>query len=207
MTKTKLTIIFLTVVACLLIVIGWLGYLQRKAVAETTKLKTDLQKAKSELFRVTEARDKLLEHAAQLTLENKLQKESDEAIDSELYGIVFTTGWNESKIVPKNDLKEISINEKLLYVFCKWRLSLREHTYTIKIFDESKQIIFEKKYDLKPTEPTWNTWRPYYINKYLDKPGRWTVEIYLDGRKVGEKSINVLPGVTIVPPNSNELAK
>ncbi len=203
MTKTKLTIIFLTVVVCLLIVISWLGYLQQKAVAETTKLKTDLQKTKSELFRVTEARDKLLEQLAQLTLENKLQKEADEAIDSELCGIVFTTGWNEGENVPQNDLKEISINEKLLYVFCKWRLSLREHTYTIKIFDESKQIIFEKKYDLKPTEPTWNTWRYYYINKYLDKPGRWTVEIYLDGRKVGEKSINVLPEVTTVSSNSN----
>lgn len=203
MTKTKLTIIFLTVVACLLIVIGWLGYLQRKAFAETTRLKTDLQKTKSELFRVMEARDKLLEHLAQLTLENKLQKEADEAIDSELCGIVFTTEWNKGENVPQNDLKEISINEKLLYVFCKWRLSLREHTYTIKILDESKQIIFGKKYDLKPTEPTWNTWRSYYINKYLDKPGRWTVEIYLDGRKVGEKSINVLPEVTTVPSNSN----
>ena len=67
MTKTKLTIIYLTALACLLLVIGWLGYLQRKAVAETTKLKTDLQKTKSKLFRVTEARDKSLEQLAQLS--------------------------------------------------------------------------------------------------------------------------------------------
>lgn len=233
------------VLVCLLIVIGWLGYHQQKAVAETTKSKTDLSKAKSELFGVTQARDKLEEHLTQLTkerdelagqikvaqttinnlktqlndqiaragdlqtiidqLENKLKEEADEAVNSKLLGIVFTTGWNEGEKVPKNDLKEISINEKCLYVFCKWRLSLKDHTYTIKIFDESKQIIYEKKDDLKPTEPTWNTWPGYYINKYIDKPGRWTVEVYLDGRKVEEKSINVLPEVKTISSNRDKV--
>ncbi len=245
MTKNKLTIIFLIVLACLLIVTGWLGYQQQKSLAETTQLKTDLGQTRSELSTVIQARDKLQEDLGQMTrerndlvgridvanatinklesqlddqttkaadlqaaiaqLKNKLKDKAEETVNSKLLGIVFTTGWNEGDKVPKNDLKEISINEKTLYVFCKWRLSLKDHTYAFKIFDESKEIVTERQFDLKPTEPVWNTWAWYYINKYIDKPGLWTVEIYLDGHKVGEKSINVLPEVKTIPTDNDPL--
>ena len=189
---------------------------EKKALeAEMTTISETLKKSNLELDNVTQARDQLNEQVIKLQeqieqlqvsieqLKNQLKEKAEEVINSKLYGIVFTTGWREDMKSPTNDLEEISINEKLLYVFCKWRLSLKDHTYTIKIFDESKQIIYEKKNDLKPTESTWNTWPGYHINKYLDKPGRWTAEVYLDGRKVGEKSINVLPEAKAVSSNSD----
>ena len=112
-------------------------------------------------------------------------------IDSRLYGIVFTTGMTDSN-VPKNDLQQISLNEKCLYIFMKWRLSLKNHYYTVKISDSSGEIIYETKYYLAPTQPTWRTWPSYFLIKYIDKPGRWKVEVYLDGQKVGEKFLTVV---------------
>jgi len=123
-------------------------------------------------------------------LNDQLKEKAEEEINSKLYGIVLTTKVNK-RHRPEISLEKISINEQLLYIFAKWRLSLKTHHYTVKIFDGSEELIFEKKYTTKPDEPTWNTWPGYYINKYTDKPGLWKVELYLDGRKVGEKSITV----------------
>jgi len=239
MTKNKLTIIFLIVLAGLLIVIGWLGFQQQKAAAKTAKsktelikVKTDLEKAESELVRITQAREKLEEQLTQLTkerddvanqakdaqatidnlkvqlkdqiakadglqaiidqLENKLKKEAEEIKDTKLLGLIFTTGLTDNN-TPENSLTEIPINEERIYIFTKWQLSLKEHNYVAKIFDDSGKLISERRYKFIPQQTIWNTWSWYTINKHIDKPGRWKIEVYLDGRKMGESYLMVLP--------------
>lgn len=166
-------------------------------IAEMATITKALEKSNSELTVATQERNRLEEQVKQLQgsvekLQNQIKKEAEDAVNSKLLGIVFTTNIGGEKSYPQNSLEEITINEKCLYVFCKWRLSVKDHTYAIRILDDSKQIVFERKYELKPKEPVWNTFPGYYINKHVDKPGRWTVEVYLDGRKMGEKSITVL---------------
>jgi hypothetical protein len=121
-------------------------------------------------------------------VKNRIVKDSN----SSLYGIVFTTALTSDKL-PKNDLQEISLKEKRFFIFMKWFFSLEEHCYTVKIFDDAGKLIYQKEYCFKPTEPIWHTWPEYELNRYVDKPGRWKVEIFLDGKKAGEKFLTVLP--------------
>lgn len=215
MSKRKLAIIFPAILGCSLI-LAVAGLIKvranlKKTESERDALKADMvrisqsfENARSELAAVMKARDELKDKVTQLQervenlhasveqLQDKLKKEAEEVVNSKLYGVVFTTGINEKRNLPENDLDKISINEETIYVFCKWRLSLGEHTYKIKIFDGSGELVHEADYEVVPTEHTWNTWRGYYINKYVDKPGQWRCEVYLDGRKAGEKHLTVL---------------
>jgi len=125
-------------------------------------------------------------------LQDELKKHVKEPSDSKLYGVIFTTGLTEDNM-PMNDLTEISINEERIYVFAKWRLSLGEYNYTVKIFDDLGKLINENQLKFTPQTTTWNTWSWYNINKYMDKPGEWKFEIYLDGQKMTEEHLTVLP--------------
>lgn len=119
---------------------------------------------------------------------NKVVKDAN----STLYGIVFTTSLTPDKM-PQNDLQQISLNEKRFFIFMKWFFSLEEHCYVLKITDDAGRIIYDKQYCFTPTEPVWYTWPEYNLNRYIDKPGRWKIEVYLDGKKAGEKFLTILP--------------
>jgi hypothetical protein len=58
------------------------------------------------------------------------------------YAVTFTTGLTDDK-KPLNDLTEISIHEKSIYIFVQWYLSPTEHNYTSKIFDGAGRLLRE----------------------------------------------------------------
>ena len=107
------------------------------------------------------------------------------------YAVIFTTGLTEDK-KPMNDLTEISINEKHIYIFVQWHRSLTEHSYSSKIFDSSGKLLREGHAKFTPQKTLWNTWSSYNI-KQTDRPGKWKFEIYLDGEKMVEQYLTVLP--------------
>jgi len=92
-----------------------------------------------------------------------------------------------------NNLKEISINKKRIYIYVKWfSTSDEDHNYLCKIFDGSETLVFTNQMSFTSKGGSWNTWTWHNINKYIDKPGNWTFKIYLDGQKVIEESLSVL---------------
>jgi hypothetical protein len=111
---------------------------------------------------------------------------------SKLNSIVFTTGLNSNND-PLNNLSQISINTERIYIYARWRLSLEYHDIIIKLFDEPGKLLFQNRNNRVPYITNWRTWAWYKIKKDTDKPGQWKTEIYLDGKKVGEKYLNVLP--------------
>ena len=92
-----------------------------------------------------------------------------------------------------NNLKEISIDEECIYIYVTWfSISDGEYNYLCKIFDGSETLVFTNQMSFTPKGGSWNTWTSYNIKKHVDKPGNWTFEIYLDGKKVIEESLAVL---------------
>jgi len=189
MLKKIFVVIFAAALSCLLALMVWLYIEKQKAIAEAVQVKG----ARNQLqYKVTtlEKEAKMLQ-AKMGDLESQLKKKAEDVVNSTLIGTTFTTGISEVNI-PNNNLQQISINEKRLYVFMKWRLSKEDHYYKVKIFDGSEKLVSEVEYKVRPEQPIWNTWIWYSISKYVDTPGQWKVEVYLDGRKAGEKYLTVL---------------
>ena len=107
------------------------------------------------------------------------------------YRVIFTTALENRR--PVNNLKEISIDEQRIYIYVTWfSISLGEHNYLCKMFDGSGTLVTTGQMSFTAEGGSWNTWTSYNIKKHADKPGNWTFEIYLDGKKVIEESLAVL---------------
>jgi seryl-tRNA synthetase len=158
--------------------------------ADTNNLKKAIEDTKTQLNNVTASRESLQEKVTSLL--STVQKLQENVKDTEpaLYKVVFTTALTEDN-VPINDLKEVSINQKRFYVFIKWRLPIADHVYEIKIFDGSGKMASDSPVKFTAQTTISNTWYEYAINKYIDQPGKWKFEIYLDGKKMAEEFINV----------------
>ncbi|MHC4109755.1 MAG: hypothetical protein ACYSUY_01690, partial [Planctomycetota bacterium] len=111
---------------------------------------------------------------------------------SRLKWFVYATGLN-SKNFPLNNLSKISINTGRIYLFASFRFSLEYHDIIFKLFDESGKLLYQKRKNSVPYNTNWASWAWYDIKKDKDKPGQWKTEIFLDGKKVGEKYLTVLP--------------
>ncbi|HIH95962.1 MAG TPA: hypothetical protein HA348_00480 [Thermoplasmata archaeon] len=108
------------------------------------------------------------------------------------YRVIFTTGLTKND-QPVNNLKEISIDEQRIYIYVTWfSISDGEHNYLCKMFDGSGILVTTGQMSFTAEGGSWNTWTSYNIKKHVDKPGNWTFEIYLDGKKVIEESLAVL---------------
>ena len=108
------------------------------------------------------------------------------------YRVMFTTGLTNNN-QPVNNLKEISINEQRIYIYVSWfSISDGEHNYLCKIFDGSGQLVTTSQMSFTSEGGSHDTWTWHNINKYVDKPGSWTFEIYLDSKKVIKENLVVL---------------
>ncbi len=106
------------------------------------------------------------------------------------YRVVLTTGINADK-KPINDLTEISIHKKPLYVFVNWAGLQKGYRVKTKITDSSGALIWERE-DVT-SKRLFATWHWYTINQNKDKPGKWKIEVYVDNIKKAEKYITILP--------------
>ena len=123
----------------------------------------------------------------QATLKSDLQEQQT----NELLGIVFTTQIDKEGL-PVEDFDSFFLEKKHFWIFSKWNLTKKEHNVTVKLYDGTGKLRKQIPRIFTPKTPTCNTRHFYTVNKVLDKPGKWRVEIYLDGHKMGEKNLRIM---------------
>ena len=119
--------------------------------------------------------------------------EKESYIQNPNYRVIFTTGLDR-KNKPLNNLKKISIHEERIYIFVHWNLIPSDTTYhyRCKIYDGGETLVNESAMEFTPNTSGWNTWTWYKILSNADQPGKWKFEIFLEERKVIEKSVIVI---------------
>ncbi|MBA4371442.1 MAG: hypothetical protein C0402_01125 [Thermodesulfovibrio sp.] len=114
------------------------------------------------------------------------------AVQEPNYRIIFTTGLNENN-EPTNNLTELSLDEKIVYIYVTWYSLPREtYQYVCKIYDGAGDLVRLATMDFTPSDESHYTFSSYQIRKLLDKPGAWKFEIYLNGVRVVDKSLKVV---------------
>lgn len=107
------------------------------------------------------------------------------------YRVIITTGLDEG--TPISNLTQVPLESNGVYVFVRWnRIPNERFNYVCKIFDNSGQKVYEGQMTFTPNNDSWNTWTRYKISKYIDDPGTWRAEIYLDNVLVVNKSFSVV---------------
>jgi hypothetical protein len=93
-------------------------------------------------------------------------------------------------------IEAISLDEKHVYVVVRWGSNLREgEIYFVEyraFYPSGKERPF-KAHMTRPKSKTWRTWTKFILDKNMDEPGDWLFKVFLDGRKVAEKHLKVLP--------------
>ena len=84
------------------------------------------------------------------------EQSSDEkpVTSSQLDEIIFTTGLPVNNRLVDN-VTEISINKKYLYILTKWHLTLEYHDIVIKTFDSSGKLVREDRNTRAPYKTIW----------------------------------------------------
>lgn len=109
----------------------------------------------------------------------------------EPYSIIFTSGLDEEN-KPINYLDKISLSESRVYILVKWKIPKGKHNYLCKIYDAASKKVYDRRMEFFPTQDTWNTWSRYHFNTYIDEPGMWKFEIYIDGIRYVNESFHVV---------------
>ena len=111
-----------------------------------------------------------------------------------MYRLIFTTGL-AGENQPKNDIKSISLSDGQIVVFVDWfLLPQREHDYLCRIFDGKGTLVYADH--MKMDVHTGNYWTAssYTFKTFVDAPGVWKFEIFLDGHRAIQKNLDVLRG-------------
>ena len=109
----------------------------------------------------------------------------------EPYSIIFSSGLDKEN-KPINSLDKISMSEPRVYILVKWKIPKGKHNYVCKIYDAASNKVSDKGMEFFPTQDNWNTWSRYQFNTYIDEPGMWKFEIYIDGIKYVNESFPVV---------------
>ncbi len=121
---------------------------------------------------------------------------ADENVQDETpaYRCIFTTELNKD-YDPLNDVNEIFLNEDRVYIYIEWfnLKPLKIYDYKCIIYDGDHDIIESPSMVFKPQGTGHYTWSWHVLNTNIDKPGKWTFEIYLDHQKMIEKMLTILP--------------
>ena len=104
--------------------------------------------------------------------------------------VLFTTQLEESQNV--KDFVLMKQQQKVYFVVNFTNLPSREYEGICKIFDSQGKLAAQGESYLTTTADRLNTWC-WYNFKNDDKPGNWQFEFYLDGQKVVQNSLKVLP--------------
>ena len=99
----------------------------------------------------------------------------------------------DEKNNPVKDVKEISINEKRIYLITKWLMPIEKHEMKTTVYDGAGNIVSSTKIFFKLKQASLTTNYFYDINHNVDAPGTWRFEVYLDGKKKIAKTLNVVP--------------
>lgn len=106
---------------------------------------------------------------------------------------VFTTGLNE-RGQPVNSVEAISLDQDRFYVFTAWnQIAPGERRYLVRVLDADGQAVLSDSQKLPANNVSATSVSEFMLNKYLYKPGNWTIEVYLDNERYGERRLKVLP--------------
>ncbi|MBW8001112.1 MAG: hypothetical protein FVQ80_03715 [Planctomycetes bacterium] len=167
--------------------------------SQTDELAETLETTEQQLNEKNDSYDTLKQNFAKIEKENdslknkienlqqELESDIQEQQTNELLGLVLTTHIDKEGL-PLDDFDSFFMEKKHFYIFSKWNLTKKEHTVTVKLYDGTGKLRKQIPRTFTPKTPTRNARCLYTINKALDKPGKWKVEIYLDGHKMGEKN-------------------
>jgi len=89
------------------------------------------------------------------------------------------------------------MSEPRVYILVRWKIPKGKYHYVCKIFDAASNKVSDKSMEFYPTQNNWNTWSWYQFNTYVDEPGIWKFEIYIDGKKYVNESFSVV-GTNII---------
>ena len=103
--------------------------------------------------------------------------------------VLFTSDLNSN-----HTLKIIPINAERLYFSGNfYPLDNRDYNSVCRILDGNKKLVYTGQASLRASRNRLKTWCWYQFNPEIDIPGNWTFEFYLDGQKVAQKYLTVLP--------------
>ena len=108
------------------------------------------------------------------------------------YRVIFTTGL-DNRNKPVNDVSEISISEKRIYLIVNWQISAEEHTNVTIISDGVGNVVCRPEQSFTPKGSFWTTRSWCRITSHIDQPGQWKFEVYMDGEKALEEYLTVTP--------------
>lgn len=97
---------------------------------------------------------------------------------------------------PVSSFTEVSLGELGFYLVVDWGTYLQKgKNYRIdyRSRDESGEVVLTGYQNTTPEVDSWRTWQWFTLRQEYDKPGLWTYEVILDGRKVAERRLRILP--------------
>jgi hypothetical protein len=110
------------------------------------------------------------------------------------YKSIFTRGL-DVKNAPVDDVTDISIDEKRVYIHTTWRsFSPEQHDYLCRAYDGSGKNVETSGTTFTPSAKQYPTWTWLDLDKSAHVPGKWKFEVYLDDGKVLEEYLEVQPG-------------
>lgn len=106
---------------------------------------------------------------------------------------VLTTGLNDRQ-QPVNAVEALSLDQDRFYVYTQWnQLAPGEHAVLVRVLDGEHKPVLSDVQRFAPDNVSRATVSAFQLNRYLQKPGEWLVEVYLDNERYVQRSIKVLP--------------
>jgi peroxiredoxin/outer membrane lipoprotein-sorting protein len=106
--------------------------------------------------------------------------------------MTFTTGLN-SRNRPTDNIEEISVTQEKVYLYTRWtELGDAPHKYACEIFNSYGQLVFRDEREFRSKTGSYRTWTRRRLIEGRDKSGDWRFVVYLDNRRVAEKTLIVL---------------
>jgi hypothetical protein len=118
------------------------------------------------------------------------------------YRMVFTSALKKNEdgdTEPLDALDKIGIKDKQFYVFAEfYHLEIgKNYRRVIKIYNNRGEFITAGTWDFIPTGNVYWTSQRYSLDPKVDKPGKWTIRLYLNGEELAEKELLIVEGKTI----------
>jgi len=87
---------------------------------------------------------------------------------------------------------ELKMDDGRLYIFAQGKgYGDGEHTYAATLYDAIGTVLHQQTAKFDGEDEPWDTWTRYDYDPDIAVPGRWFVDVYLDGRPLTSKHITV----------------
>ena len=107
--------------------------------------------------------------------------------------VFFTTALTDEG-EPANQINQISITQGQVFIYVRWQMPRTQHVQLTRIRDGAGRMVIERQDMFTPSEASAypSTSVVYAFDKNADAAGLWAFEVYIDGEKMLEKTLNVV---------------